>query len=212
MISKFASLFTNVSAPSSNNIKTAWEDDLGIAVSDEIWSEGLKRIHTGSINSRLQLVQFKIMHRLHYSKVKLNRMYPTVSDICDRCSTSRGTLAHSFWSCSKIAPFWHNIFSWYSRVYNITITPDPLAVLLGCSPAFLALPYSIQQSLILGTLVAKRLILNEWKTPTVPCFNNWLNEFISLIHLERLRCSSQDNMSAFEHTWGPIMAHLAHAP
>ena len=70
LISKFVALFTKLNTPSTNHIKSAWEVDLGVELSDEIWSEGLRRIHSGSINARLQLVQFKVIHRLHYSKVK----------------------------------------------------------------------------------------------------------------------------------------------
>ena len=208
LISKFVSLFSKSSIPSTNHIKSSWEVDLGVELSDEIWNEGLRRIHSGSINSRLQLVQFKVMHRLHYSKVKMNKMYPTVSDICDRCSTSRGTLGHTFWSCPRIAAFWKDIFAWYSRVYHIHIDPDPLTVLFGCSEASLSLPYSIQQTIMLGTLIAKRIILSEWKTSVIPSFNRWLNEFVSLIYLERLRCNKLNGRATFEYIWGPISAHL----
>ena len=135
-------------------------------------------------------------------------MYPTVSDMCDRCSTSRGTLAHTFWSCPRLAAFWQGIFAWYSSVYNIHIDPDPLTVLFGCSEASLSLPYSIQQTLMLGTLIAKRIILSEWKTSVIPCFTRWLNEFVSIIHLERLRCTKQNSLATFQYIWGPISTYL----
>ena len=71
LVSKFVSLFSKVSVLSTNHIKSAWEADLGTELSDEVWREGLEKIHLGSNNARLQLIQYKIMHRLHFSKVKL---------------------------------------------------------------------------------------------------------------------------------------------
>ena len=134
-------------------------------------------------------------------------MFLSIS-ICDRYNTSKGTLGHTFWSCPKIVSFWQSIFAWYSSVYRIHIEPDALTVLFGFSESSLALPYSVQQTLMLGTLVAKIIILTEWKTSTIPCFNRWLTEFVSIIHLQRLRCYKQDSYAAFEFIWGPIMAHL----
>lgn len=46
------------------------------------------------------LIQFRIVHRLHMSKVKLSKIYPEVDPICDRCRQAPATLFHTFWSCS----------------------------------------------------------------------------------------------------------------
>ena len=113
---------------------------------------------------------------------------------------------NKFETCSS--PMLYVIFAWYSRVYGIQIDPDALTVLFGCSEASLSLPYSIQQTIMLGTLIAKRIILTEWKTAVIPCFNRWLTEFVSLIHLERLRSNQQNSLVVFEYIWGPIIAHL----
>lgn len=66
---------------------------------------GMERIHLSSINARLQLIQLRVLHRLHYFKEKINKIYPNVSDIRDRFNFSKGTLGHTFWFCPKIVPF-----------------------------------------------------------------------------------------------------------
>ena len=70
----------------------------------------MERINQGWINARLQLNQLNVIHKLYYSKDKIT-MCPYVINICDRCSTAKGTLGHTFWSCVKTLPFWQDIFS-----------------------------------------------------------------------------------------------------
>ena len=210
LVSKFVSLFSKVSVLSTNHIKSAWEADLGTELSDEVWREGLEKIHLGSTNARLQLIQYKIMHRLHYSKVKLSKMYPDVSNICDRCNQGLGTLGHMFWLCPKIVSFWQQIFSWYSNVYDVQLDPDVVFILFGCSEAFFSLPRPMQVTIRFGTLVAKRLILNDWKATDPPSFSRWLREMVSGIHLEMLRCNPGTVIPPVETegVWGPIAKHI----
>ena len=94
LISRFVDLF--VVATPSLHIKEAWIKDTGKVISDELWVKGLNRIKACSINARLQLIQFKVVHRLHYSKTRLNKIFPDVSPTCDRCKSADGTLGHLF--------------------------------------------------------------------------------------------------------------------
>lgn len=50
LVTRFVSYF----AVSLDHLKVAWENYTGINISNKIWEEGLKRIHTYSINARLQ--------------------------------------------------------------------------------------------------------------------------------------------------------------
>uniref|UniRef100_A0A669DW20 Reverse transcriptase domain-containing protein n=1 Tax=Oreochromis niloticus TaxID=8128 RepID=A0A669DW20_ORENI len=121
LISRLVNLFS--SATSSCHIKEAWTRDTGLDISDDLWAEALSRIKLCSVNARLQLIQFKVVHRLHYSKTKLNKIFPNVSPKCDKCRLVDGTLGHLFWSCSKLTAFWTSIFSFYSTVYNRQLYP-----------------------------------------------------------------------------------------
>ncbi len=152
----------------------------------------MERIHLNLINARLQLIQFKVMHRLHYSKEKINKIYPNVSDICDRCNLSKGTLGHTFWFCPKIVPFWQDIFTWYwLSLWWWEIEPDALIALLGCS----------EQQTLMFDIVAKTIILSL-------CFSRYFGELVSGIHLERLHSNTHGFHEKFESTWGPIIRHI----
>lgn len=206
LISKIVHLFDNCITAQTEKIRRAWEEELGIELSESFWDRCLSKIHSCSVNSRHQLIQFKIVHRLHYSKNRLHRIYPSTSPICDRCKMSEGTLSHTFWSCSSIIGFWSKIFDFFSRAYKKPISPEPRLAMFGCVQTR-TIPGIMRQPLELGMMVAKRLILKEWKSPTPPHFNVWLSEMMSLIQMERhlIRTYSANTLSKM---WDPFLSHL----
>ena len=98
IINQFKRCFGIQSIPISH-IREQWENDLGAQLADEEWDMALTRVHSSSICSRHSLIQFKVLHRLHFSKVKLARIFP--NPICDRCKQAPATSYHMFWSCPK---------------------------------------------------------------------------------------------------------------
>ena len=67
------------------------------------------------------LIQFKVLHRLHYSKSKLHRIFSNIPAICDKCQHSEANLTHSFTNCIKITNFWTEIFKIISNVVNTNL-------------------------------------------------------------------------------------------
>ena len=88
------------------HIKEGWEEELGIGIAEDVWKESLRYINTCSLNARHCLIQFKILHRLHYSKVKLHRIFPEISPICEKCNQVEANLLHSYTLCPKLEDFW----------------------------------------------------------------------------------------------------------
>ena len=124
---------------------------------------------------------------------KIDIMYPYISDICDRFKYLEGTPGPGL--CPKIVPLCQDILKCYSKMDDFQIEPDALVALFGCSVASLALPHTVQQTLGFGMLVAKRIILSEWKATSAPLFSRWLMELLS---------NRQGFHDKFESTWGLI--------
>ena len=110
--------------------RSGWESELGVPLSIEYWEKCLLNIHRCSINARHKLIQFKIIHRLHYSKLKVNKMYPNVSALCNKCKNQVGTLTHQFWTCPSLHSFWSSIFDFYSKAFKRLCEPCPLVAIL----------------------------------------------------------------------------------
>ena len=152
----------------------------------------LLKIHRCSINARHKLIQFKITHRLHYSKLKVNKMYPNVSALCNKCKNQVGTLTHQLWTCPSLHSFWSSIFDFYSKAFKRLCEPCPLVAILGSagdSTQYSNNTKSVQQSLCLGAILAKRLILRHWKSDNVPSIEMWMRELSETLCMEKVRYS-----------------------
>ncbi len=110
LVSKYVEYFNDSRTSSMQYLKMSWEKDLGIDISEDNWTNALQDIRSCSINSNLQLIQYKVVHRLHYSRTKLHSIYPSVSSLCLKWKSNEGTLAHLFWFCPKMRKFWTEVF------------------------------------------------------------------------------------------------------
>lgn len=93
------SLILSMNNVKLEKIKTEWEKELGIEVSEEIWTEALQSVNNSTSCARLGLIQFKVVHWLHWSRAKVSSFYPEVDGRCVRCKTDIADLSHMFWTC-----------------------------------------------------------------------------------------------------------------
>lgn len=190
----------------TDKIRQDWEDEMGISISDDRWDECLSNVHSCSVNARHHLIQYKVIHRLHYSKSKLHKIFPTISSCCNKCNVSTGTLFHSLWACSKLQPFWKNIFKFLSEVYSMNLEPDPSIGLLGVVDS--SCSRNQTQAILFCMCIAKKIILQMWKTDAVPTFEVWARELGNMLHLEELRFILNDKLSIFKKIWEPFILFL----
>lgn len=170
---------------SLSSIKKLWEQDLGEALEEDIWERILLRVHSSSFCARHGLIQFKILHRTHWSKEKLSRVYPHINPLCDRCQQAPGSLIHMFLTCPTLHNFWTDICNSLSEILNMPIDPIPITILFGVLPSTLVVPKFKADFVAFATLLARRLILLKWKSPTPPTVYHWLTDLLSHSKLEK---------------------------
>ena len=97
--------YRTLMALSSSNIsdlKSQWEGETALG-----------RVHSSWICARHGLLQFKILHRAHWTKLRLSKRFSDVDPLCDRCKCNPASHTHMFWSSTKIAHWvihlWHNV-------------------------------------------------------------------------------------------------------
>ena len=110
---------------------------------------------------------------------------PLISDACGKCEFSPANHCHMFWSCSKLESFWLYIFDTLSRAYGYVIAPNSLSAVFGIAPLTGA-PKNLKQALAFTTLLARRLILLNWKLPIPPARSRWVTEVLHNLKLEKL--------------------------
>ena len=178
---------------------------MNIEIPEDVWESILSNIHSSSINARHTLVQFKVVHRLHYSKSRLHAIYPNTSPLCDKCKLETGTLAHQFWFCPKLNSYWSLIFDYLSKALKKTIDPDPLLAMFGHVTFNPSIKSSEGRAISLCTLLAKRLILQQWKSESSPSFKQWLRDLGNVLHMERIRYSIIKKDDLFMKIWQPLL-------
>ncbi len=144
----------------------------------------LSRVHSSSKCSRHALIQLKVLHRLHYSKAKLVRIFPNLSPVRDRC---KQTIHHMLWSCPKLAPFWSSFFDTISKTYGCNIMPSPTSAIFGILsvPDDSNIPAHSQKVIAFSSPLARRSILFKWKYATALSHNQWIKDVMQNVKLEK---------------------------
>ena len=204
----------NILSPSVSHIREEWVNDIGVTLSDEEWEMALFRVHASSICSRHALIQFKVLHRLHYSKVRLARIFPDINPVCDRCKQAPATNGHMLWSCPKLTEFWDSYFKTISQIYNYHIQPSSATAIFGITPCSEESnpPANLQRVIAFSSLLAKCAILFKWKDPKPPTHSQWIRDMMQNIKLEKIRCTLNGSMKKFHKTWDPFIQHVNMLP
>lgn len=66
-VSRFYRALLDIYSPSSDSFREQWQEELGVDVTDDVWQECIQNIYCSSINARHNLIQFKVVYRLHFS-------------------------------------------------------------------------------------------------------------------------------------------------
>ncbi len=166
-------------------LKALWEEELNLMLEENTWDLILARIHSSSINARHTLIQFKVVHRVHWSRTKLNKIFPDFDPTCLRCAIEPATLLHSFWSCPKLSDLWRKVFRCFSIIFSLPLDPNPLTALFGILPESVNLNTLQADSVAFATLLARRLILIYWKSAAPPPYRQWVFDFLHYLRMEK---------------------------
>lgn len=207
-VAKIYQMLQDIDPLSWESTRLAWEKDLDITLPEAIWQKSLKRIHTTSLCIRHGLIQFKVVHRLHYSNEKLAKLYPNINPECPRCSHNPATVGHMFWACRSLNSFWTKVFEALSYIRGVTVDPDPVIAIFGTAPSEEHFTTLQMNAIAFLTLMARRLILMQWKSVRPPSFKHWVKEVLSMIPLEKLRYSRNGSKDRFIKTWTPFIEFI----
>lgn len=142
-------------------------------------------------------MQCKIVHRIHFTKLRLSNIYKDVDPSCDRCSQTPANHTHMFWSCPSLQSYWTEIFKSLSDITGKNIEPTPLTALFGVSPTQAQLSVLEMDLVSFVTLLARRLILLRWKSSSPPSFSMWIKDVLGFVKLEKIRCSMNGSAKNF---------------
>ena len=208
MIGRIYELLNLHDSASLDNLKIKWEEDLGEQIPEENWQKIIRRIHSSSICQRHAVIQFKVVHRLHWCKAKLSKFKPDIDPLCDRCKQAPADLLHMFWTCPTLHDFWKSVIDTLSKVIGQPLDYSPYIAIFGTMPPEVSLNNVKGNVLAFCTLLARRLILFRWKDPLPPTYSHWIREVMQFIKLERIRYSLRGSIEKFDIAWQPFMSFI----
>lgn len=148
-----------------NKTKASWENELRISLSHD-FSEKALRVNSSSSCASLSLIQFQVVHRIHYSKAKIAKIYPGDADVrCNRCSQTARDLTNIFWSCPKLCNFWQLHFDTILKVVGLNIFQSPHIANFCRLPDELKRMATKVNVIAFTSQTARRRIQSLWKLP-----------------------------------------------
>ena len=80
--------------------------------------------------------------------------------------------------------------------------------MFGVVPSASGLSKHDSQMMAFSTLLARRLILCNWKSSAPPSHSRWVREVLSVLKLERIRCTIQGSVKKFQDIWYPFLDYF----
>lgn len=189
---------------SLGSLKNVWQRDLGYNFNDDQWEAICQNTFIPLSNNRIIEQNYKFIHRMYLTPLRLSKMYPNVSPRCHRCKTYLGSIMHVFWECKKLKFFWKAVQDFTAKALQVPLDNTPTLYLFGTELNKTLDPISIKRLGIISYLAKKCILLNwnQQKPPTFELFIKLLNETMPL---EQYTYYLKNKGDAFQKIWMPLM-------
>uniref|UniRef100_A0A669D9D9 Reverse transcriptase zinc-binding domain-containing protein n=1 Tax=Oreochromis niloticus TaxID=8128 RepID=A0A669D9D9_ORENI len=180
-----------------------WEADLSVNFDQNFWSQiCLKTFHLIR-NPSLQLIQYKILHRVHYTGHRMFKMGFTSTNNCSHCQTnSPDNYIHALWFCPPVQKFWREICEDLSKCLKCNIPTSPLVCLLG-SLDNVTTEKNIAHMVFTALCIAKKTVLMNWKNKNNLNSNQYRNYLLDYISLDTASATTSDQF-----LWAPLISSI----
>lgn len=180
-----------------------------VDLEEETWESALLRVNNSTFCAKLTIIQFKILHRIHYSKARLAKIFPNIDASCERCRNPSADLIHMFWSCPTLKAYWSTIFNTLSEALNVELQPNAAMGIFGVTDrGHRTLRKSHKNIIAFTTLLARRRILLHWKSKKPPKAALWFSDLTQFIQLEKIKYALKGSKETFCAVWDTFLKHL----
>lgn len=182
---------------------TKWEVDLSVNFDQTFWSQICSRTFKMISNPSLQLIQYKILHRVYYTGQRMFRMGLASSNTCLHCTSNiPDNYIHALWLCTPVQRFWRLICEDLSKCLKCNISPSPSVCLLGNLDDVTIETNSVHM-VFTAFCIAKKTILMNWKNKNLLNINQYKNLLWEYISLETASASTSD-----QSLWAPLIGSI----
>ena len=153
-------------------------------------------------------LQHKVIHRSHITQSKMFKMGLANTDICSQCTLgSTDDYLHAMWLCQPVYSFWITITEALSTILDSRIPSSPTLCLLN-DISTIHITQHFNKPLLISLTVAKKVVLQNWKSKKSCHINHWKDLITEYITIEKHHAHREKQMSAFDNTWSPFLTFL----
>uniref|UniRef100_A0A3P9MG76 Reverse transcriptase zinc-binding domain-containing protein n=1 Tax=Oryzias latipes TaxID=8090 RepID=A0A3P9MG76_ORYLA len=190
------------------SLKTTWETDLNINLTEAEWNGITKNIKKLSRELRTRLVQFKVLHRIYWTPSRLHKVGLSKTSACWKCQDATGTLLHMLWECPKVQSYWSSIHKEVEKVVGQDVPFQSRLFVLGDPSVLSRVSSPLSQWIQTTVMLGRKLLVREWKGPSTPSFTHWQTSLGQLAALERLSYRLLNRMDDFNSKWSHYFEHI----
>lgn len=106
-------------------------------------------------------------------------------------------LSHMFFLCPRLHDFWSGFFNIISIIIGIHLQPCPLIAIFGTPDKSDQFNWAQKEILKFTSLLARRRILLQWKSPNPPSVSQWLTDAMHFLKLEKIKYAMKGNTDKF---------------
>ena len=156
--------------------KTSWEKDLSIEFEEEEWDEICKNSKKMSKDTRVKLIQFKILNRFYWTPSRLHRLGLKDTAECWKCTdpSSEGTLVHTLWECPVIESYWKQVHNCIIEMTKVDFPFCPRLYILGDPKQVAHCDYV--DFILTVIMIGRQVLMRGWKVAGSPSFQDWFVE------------------------------------
>jgi hypothetical protein len=142
-----------------------WKRKMNFDVLPKVWTMAA----CSTQETRLRLLQWKIIHNIYATNIMLNKMKVTDTNKCSHCTDKVDFIEHFFFDCPLVFTFWKSVEQFILLHLDIAINLDLSMVLFGNFDNFIGMTDRLKVNHIL--LIAKMCISIYKKTKGIYSLN-----------------------------------------
>lgn len=172
-------------------------------IDTEDWPRIYSLPYVASRDTKLQSMQYKIIHRIISCQKWLYNQKVSNSPYCEHCVNKIEDIPHLFTECCRLNNFWDQLEKWWNRTaaYGVKITNKHIIFgLYYDNKMFSEINYTI--------LLAKWFIRGQYYKECRVDFYDFLAVLKYNLNIEKIICTNIGNLVDFNKKWANILEKL----
>uniref|UniRef100_A0A803JZ26 Reverse transcriptase zinc-binding domain-containing protein n=1 Tax=Xenopus tropicalis TaxID=8364 RepID=A0A803JZ26_XENTR len=172
------------------------------SLDEDQWDETTDNVYDFLISLRDRMIQFKMIHQIYVTPLKLKAMGKLERSKCVKCNMAEAGFLHLIWDCPKVLTYWTEVTHYIEEHLSLPGIRSPEVCLLGIIDELIPLQKS---RTLLRSLVfyAKKVVIMKWMSPIPPTIQQWIELINGTLPLIRLTYNARGVPEKFEKIWEP---------